>query len=174
MSLSVKLWHTDFRIQQLWLRFQLGESQYLQFRSFGLTFGLVPYLPERVILCIGSSLIFFFGLILDHLVWCSSFPFCRMYFLVFVRPLSEHLVFFSFSSLSRSFLSVIHVINFNISNTVLCSGRSHSFYSSINFPSDLPVFPCLFVLRERNFLESCICFFPVNIICCIIWSICLF
>ena len=40
---------------------------------------------------------------------------------------------FSFSSLSRSFLSVIVVIKFDISDLVLESGKQHSFSDSINF-----------------------------------------
>ena len=59
----LNLWHTDFRLEHLWLGFQFGKSQNLQFRSFGLSLGLAPYLPECVILCIGSSLGFSFGLI---------------------------------------------------------------------------------------------------------------
>ena len=68
-------------------------------------------------------------MILVRLVWCS---FCRMYF-VFVGLLSVRLGYFSFSSLSRSVLSVIDVINFDISSSVLKSGKSHSFSTSIIF-----------------------------------------
>ena len=49
-------WNIDSRAGHLWFGFPIGVSQYLQFCSFGLFFGPIPYFPVSVVLCIGSSL----------------------------------------------------------------------------------------------------------------------
>ena len=74
----------------------------LQYLQF-LSFGLVPYFPEYVSLLIASS---------------SSFPW--------------YIKSFSFNNLSRSFLSLIDVMKFDASSSVLESGKWHSFSSAIS------------------------------------------
>ena len=112
----------------MWFRIQFGASQCLKFRSFVISFDLIPCCPIYVILCIGSSLIFFSDSILEVPVWCSFCSFGRMCFVVFDQ-LSES---FSFNSLSRNFASVMDVMNFDISNSVLNSGKLQSFSNSCN------------------------------------------
>ena len=86
-----------------------------------------------VILCIGSSLMSFprFDIRASGMVFflfLLSNVFCCIYSTTFDIFRS-----FSFSNLSRKFLSVIDVINFDINDSVLSSWKSHSFSNSINF-----------------------------------------
>ena len=52
----LELWKFDSGAGHIWLAFQFGASQFVQFRSFGLSFGLASYFC-RHFLCIGSSLV---------------------------------------------------------------------------------------------------------------------
>ena len=122
------------------------------------SFGLVPYWAVCVILCMGSSLM-------------SSSRFdiraSGMLFFLFFRSYVFRCISsatfgtsksFSSSSLSRNFLSVIDVINFDISTSVLKSGKSHSFSNSSSLSSGLAVFPYLFVLPEKKIRELYVSF----------------
>ena len=78
-----------------------------------------------------------------------------------------------FSSLSRSFLSLIDVVKFDINSLVLKSGKLHSFSISTNFyqwSSGVAVFFCF---AQKHLLVGCMFFFSVSNICCMNWLICL-
>ena len=136
--------------------------------SFALCSGLVSYFPACVILCITSSLILFsrFGIRtfrMAFFLFLLSYVFCCIYSTTFSTFKS-----FSFNSLSLIFLWVIDVINFDIRNSVLKSGKFLSTFSSINFSqrfSGVSVFVCF---AQRILLVSCFCFLPTNIICFIV------
>ena len=138
----------DSRPGHLWSRFQFSASQYLQVRSFGLSFGLLPYCPVCVILCIGSSLMSFsrFDVRVSGMVFFLlflSYMFCCICPTAFGTSKSLF-----FNSWSRNFVSLIDIINFDISNSVLKSWKSHSFSSSNNFTTNLPAFPYLFCPKK--------------------------
>ena len=110
-----------------WLGFQFGALQYLQFRYFGLFFGLVPSFPVNVILCKGSFLIssFRFDISVSSIVFFLFFlshVFCCICLTFFSTTES-----FSVNNLSCNFLSVVEVIKFDMSNSVLKYGKSDSF-----------------------------------------------
>ena len=170
----LQLWPFDYRAGHLWLGFQFGASQCLQFRYLALSFGLLSYFPVCVILGIGSSLISFlrFDIKASGMVFFLfflSYVFCCICSKTFVTSKS-----FPFSSLSRNSLSVIDVIIFDISGLVLNSENGILFLFKIISPCGLPVFPYLFVFPEKNLAVSCICLFPVNNICCVVWLFNLF
>ena len=171
--LFLQLRHIDSGAGLLWLGLQFDALQYLQFRFFGLSFGLVPYFLVYGCLCIGCSFIFspfdisvsgkvFFLFFLSYVLCCI----CSTTFDT-SNPLA-------FNGLSRNFLSVIDAIIFGKSNLVLNFGKSHCFYSSINFSQWYSGFsePVSFV--QKNLHVSWICSFSVNSVCYIVWLVCRF
>ena len=93
------------------------------FSFFGLSFGLVPYFPIYVMLCIGSSLI---SLSQFHISDCGIVSF--LLFLSYVFSCICSTIYcrsksFSFNNLSRHFLSVIDVLSLDMSNLMLKSGK---------------------------------------------------
>ena len=60
-DLFFQSWHFDSGAEFLWLGFQFGAWQYLQFCSLGLSSGLVPFFPVFVPLSVASSSISFPG-----------------------------------------------------------------------------------------------------------------
>ena len=97
-------------------------------------------------------------------LFLRSFVFCWIYSTTFHT--SEC---FSFSSLSRSFLSVIDVLSCDINISVLNSGKSHCFSSS-NFFSQWTSGVSVSVCFAQNILLfTCICFISVSNIRYNIW-----
>ena len=123
----LQIWHYGSRAGYLGFIFQFGVSQYLQFRSFGLSFGLVPCFPVYVILFTGSSLMSFsrFDIRASGMV---VFLFFRLYvFCCICSTIFSTFKIFSFSNLFRNLLSVIDVVSFDKSKSMLNSGKLHSF-----------------------------------------------
>ena len=174
VSFFLQLWHIDSPAGHLGFRFQFAASQYLQFRSLNFSFGLVLYCPLCVNLCMVSCWTSFYrfdirasGMVL--------FLFFRLY--VFCCICSTTIGIsqsFSFSSLSRKFLSVIDAIKFDISNSLLKSGKSHSFSNSNNFSqwsSGVSVAVCF---AQKKSFRQLYFFVSLSNICCIFWFFFLF
>ena len=126
--------------------------------SFSWSLGLVLYFLLYVILCIGSSVISFsrFDIIPSGIVFfsvCLSYLFSCICSTVFGMSKS-----FASNSLFLSFFSVIDVVHFDSSNSVLKSGKSHSLSYSLSFSQCPGVFLYLIVPLRKNLLVSC--FFP--------------
>ena len=152
------LWHITSQAGHLWFGFQFRASQYLQFRSSCVSFDLVSYCLVYVISFTGSFLMSFsrfhnrFPGMLFFLFF-RSYVFCRIGSTTF--GISKCL---SFNSLSRNILSVIDVINFNISKSVLIAGKFYILPISCNSSQWSSLSPYLFALPKTNLLLSCICF----------------
>ena len=144
--------------------------------NFGLFVSLLilSRINLHVFLCIGYSLMSFsrldtrvFGMVL--FLFLRSYVFCWICLTTFSTS-----KFFPFISLSRNFLSVIDVINFDKSNSMLSSGNSHSFSNSSNFSQWSSGVSLSVCFAQKNLLLSCICFFSMSSICYIVLLVCLF
>ena len=165
----LQLWHVVSRDEHLWLSFHFSASKNLQFLlGFSLSV-LFRFFPVCVILCVGSS---FFLSRFDtscfstvFLLFLLLYVFCCICSTTFGT--SKH---FSFKNLSRSFLSLIDLINFDISALLLKFGESCCFSRSIIF-SQWSCGVSVFVCSAQKTLLGCFCFFPVNNICCTFWLV---
>ena len=168
-SFFLQSWLIDSWTGFLWLRLQIGSSQHLQYRCFGLSSGVVPHFCVFVILRLRSFSISF-SLIdkrasgMVYFLFFLSYVICCICSTTFSTSKS-----FSFGSWSRLFSSVIDVLYLNIGNLVLISRKSQSFSESMiysQWSSGDSVSVC-FV--QKNLHVNCICLFLVNNICSIFW-----
>ena len=106
-------------------------------------------------------------------IWASG-----MVFLLFFRPYVfcwnclttfATSMSFSYSSLSRHFLSTIVVIKFDISNSMFNSAKSHSFSNSSNFSQWSSGVSLAVCFAQKNLILSCICFFSASTTCYIVF-----
>ena len=119
---------------------------------FDVSFGPVPYFLVCVILRIGSLISFsqfdFSTSCLISFLYFLWYVFCCIFLTTFGTSKT-----FSFNSLSRKFLSVTDVINFDIGNSVLISGNLHSLSLSINFSewsSGVSLYVCFFCFAQKE------------------------
>ena len=123
--------------------------------SFSVLFRTV----QRVLFCVWVLLWCLLpGLILGLPVCYSSCFFRSFMFCCICSTTFSTCKSFSFSSFSHNFVSVIDVMNFDISISVLKSGNCILFLIRIISLSGLPVFPYLFLLPKK--ISSWVVFVP--------------